>query len=81
MLAIGIVFLFMFAYWDLRVATRPVIAPRFLKNKSVIFAALIGFFDFVGHRPLPVITTRPSQTSTDVLLSHVHISVFFRVGR
>jgi len=48
MLVIGVVFLFMFAYWDLRIATQPVIVPRFLKNKSVILASLIGFFDFVG---------------------------------
>ncbi|KAG9310268.1 MFS general substrate transporter [Chiua virens] len=48
MLVIGIVVLFIFIYWDIRVATRPVIAPRFLKNRSVIFAALIGFFDFMS---------------------------------
>lgn len=49
MLVIGVVLLFVFAYWDLRVATRPVIAPRFLKNRSVVLASLIGFFDFVGR--------------------------------
>lgn len=49
MLIVGVVFLGVFVYWDLRVATRPVIAPRFWKNRSVIFAALIGFFDFVGR--------------------------------
>ncbi|KAI9572565.1 MFS general substrate transporter [Boletus coccyginus] len=48
MLVIGVVFLFIFAYWDLRIATQPVIAPRFLKNRSVILASLIGFFDFMS---------------------------------
>ncbi|KAH0838678.1 major facilitator superfamily domain-containing protein [Lanmaoa asiatica] len=48
MLTVGVVFLFVFVHWDFRVATRPVIAPRFLKNRSVIFAALIGFFDFMS---------------------------------
>jgi hypothetical protein len=47
MLVLGVVLLFVFAYWDLRVATQPVIAPRFLKNRSVVLASLIGFFDFV----------------------------------
>ncbi|KIJ58509.1 hypothetical protein HYDPIDRAFT_178059 [Hydnomerulius pinastri MD-312] len=48
MLVIGVVLLCAFAYWDLRIAKRPVIAPRFVRNKSVIFAALIGFFDFMS---------------------------------
>lgn len=47
MLVLGVVFLFVFVYWDLRVATRPVIAARFLRNRSVVFASIIGFFDFV----------------------------------
>ncbi|KIK94500.1 hypothetical protein PAXRUDRAFT_33484 [Paxillus rubicundulus Ve08.2h10] len=48
MLVLGVVLLFVFAYWDLRVAKRPVISPRFLKNRSVVCAALIGFFDFMS---------------------------------
>ncbi|KAF9229770.1 MFS general substrate transporter [Gyrodon lividus] len=48
MLVVGIFLLFVFAYWDLRVAKRPVIAPRFVKNRSVVFASLIGFFDFMS---------------------------------
>ena len=47
MLVIGCVLLCLFAVWDLRFASRPVIAPRFLRNRSVVFASLIGFFDFV----------------------------------
>jgi len=37
-----------FAIWDLYYASRPVIAPRFVRNRSVVCASLIGFFDFVS---------------------------------
>ena len=36
-----------FAVWDIRYAKRPVIARRFLFNRTVVCAAWIGFFDFV----------------------------------
>ncbi|KAH7922339.1 hypothetical protein BV22DRAFT_1121535 [Leucogyrophana mollusca] len=49
MLVIGVVLLGVFAFWDLRIAKRPVIAPRFLRNRSVVFASLIGFFDFMSY--------------------------------
>jgi MFS family permease len=45
----GIVLLAVFAIWDLRYASRPVIAPRFIKNRSVVCAAFIGFFDFMSY--------------------------------
>ncbi|OBZ77205.1 Siderophore iron transporter 3 [Grifola frondosa] len=48
MLVIGCVLLPVFAFWDLRFAKRPVVAHRFLKNRSVVCAAWIGFFDFVS---------------------------------
>ncbi|EMD31052.1 hypothetical protein CERSUDRAFT_163556 [Gelatoporia subvermispora B] len=48
MLVIGIVLLGVFAIWDLRFASRPVIARRFLGNVSVVAASWIGFFDFVS---------------------------------
>lgn len=48
MLFMGVVFLVVFAVWDLRYASMPVIAPRFVKNRSVVCAAFIGFFDFVS---------------------------------
>jgi MFS family permease len=48
MLAMGVVLLAMFAVWDLRYATMPVIAPRFIRNRSVVCSALIGFFDFMS---------------------------------
>lgn len=48
MFVVGIVLLVMFAVWDLRYASRPVIAPRFVRNRSVVCAALIGFFDFMS---------------------------------
>lgn len=48
MFVMGIVLLVMFAVWDLRYASRPVIAPRFVRNRSVVCAALIGFFDFMS---------------------------------
>lgn len=47
MLVVGLVLLIAFAAWDLRFASRPVIAPRFMRNRGVVGACLIGFFDFV----------------------------------
>ncbi|KAG1727559.1 major facilitator superfamily domain-containing protein [Suillus paluster] len=49
MLAVGVVILVMFTIWDLYFARVPVIAPRFVRNKSVVCAALIGFFDFMSY--------------------------------
>ncbi|KAF7977944.1 hypothetical protein HWV62_2023 [Athelia sp. TMB] len=48
MLVLGVVILFVFGIWDLRYASRPVIAARFVRNRSVIGASFIGFFDFVS---------------------------------
>lgn len=48
MLVVGCVLLLVFGVWDLRYASRPVIAPRFVRNRSVVFASLIGFFDFAS---------------------------------
>ncbi|KAG1768050.1 MFS general substrate transporter [Suillus placidus] len=48
MLAMGVVLLAVFAVWDLRYASKPVIAPRFVRNRSVVCAASIGFFDFMS---------------------------------
>ena len=48
MLVVGVFLLAVFAIWDLRFAKRPVVAPRFLRNRGVVLAAWIGFFDFVS---------------------------------
>ena len=48
MLVVGFVLFFVFGAWDFRYAKRPVIALRFVKNRSVLGAAWIGFFDFVS---------------------------------
>ncbi|EIW58899.1 drug:h+ antiporter [Trametes versicolor FP-101664 SS1] len=45
----GWIFLPVFALWDLRYAKRPVIARRFLANRTVVCAAWIGFFDFLSY--------------------------------
>ncbi|KAM5539164.1 hypothetical protein V8D89_007037, partial [Ganoderma adspersum] len=44
--AVGCVLLPAIAAWEIFVAKRPVIARRFLTNRTVILAAWIGFFDF-----------------------------------
>ena len=46
MLVIGCLLLPVIAAWEIYVAKRPVIARRFLTNRTVILAAWIGFFDF-----------------------------------
>ncbi|EKM58957.1 uncharacterized protein PHACADRAFT_25102 [Phanerochaete carnosa HHB-10118-sp] len=48
MLVIGIVLLFVFIVWDTRFAKRPIMPPRFLRNRAFIGATWIGFFDFVS---------------------------------
>lgn len=48
MIVVGFVILVMFAVWDPLFASRPVIAPRLLRNRSVVLASWIGFFDFVS---------------------------------
>ena len=54
MLVCGWVLLPVFALWDIKYAKRPVIAQRFLFNRTVVCAAWIGFFDFVRARcPMP----------------------------
>ncbi len=50
MIVVGCILLPVFALWDIYVAKRPVIARRFLTNRSIVFAAWIGFFDFVSLR-------------------------------
>lgn len=89
MIVVGFVILTIFGIYDLRFAARPVIAPRFVKNRSVVFASLIGFFDFVrrsdilcpSHERLIDVyirsrSTLPSPTSTaSSLLSSPGISL------
>ncbi|KAI0092894.1 drug:h+ antiporter [Irpex rosettiformis] len=48
MLVVGIVLLFVFAGWDIRFATRPVMPGRFLRNRAFVAASWIGFLDFVS---------------------------------
>ncbi|KAI0819605.1 drug:h+ antiporter [Trametes gibbosa] len=49
MLVAGWIMLPLFALWDGRYAKRPVIARRFLTNRTVVCAAWIGFFDFLSY--------------------------------
>lgn len=48
MLVTGVILLFVFAAWDFGYASRPVIPPRFIKNKTIVIAASVGFIDFVS---------------------------------
>lgn len=47
MIVVGCVLFLVFLAWDLRFASRPVIAPRLVRNRAAVGAAFIGFFDFV----------------------------------
>lgn len=78
----GWIFLPVFALWDLRYAKRPVIARRFLANRTVVCAAWIGFFDFVRASPLLrvsrdrlwlILVSREA-----ILLPDVHIPLLLR---
>ncbi|KAI0691091.1 drug:h+ antiporter [Cerioporus squamosus] len=48
MLVVGCVLLPAIAFWEFKFARRPILARRFLTNRTVVFAAWIGFFDFVS---------------------------------
>jgi MFS family permease len=48
MIVVGFVIIPFIAIWEARFAKFPVIPPRFLKNRAVVGASLIGFFDFVS---------------------------------
>lgn len=50
MVVIGCVLLPVFVFWDFKFAKFPVVERRFIFNRSVVGAALIGFFDFVRIR-------------------------------
>ncbi|TFY78973.1 hypothetical protein EWM64_g5038 [Hericium alpestre] len=46
MIVVGFVIIIMFGVWDPNFASRPVIAPRLLRNRTVVLVSWIGFFDF-----------------------------------
>lgn len=67
MLVAGIALLSLFLIWDLRFASRPVIAPRFVRNRSVIIAGFIGLLDFV-RLFLHIVPTRCSKCNPSSFL-------------
>ncbi|KAF4609696.1 hypothetical protein D9613_012060 [Agrocybe pediades] len=48
MIVIGCVLVPVYAIWDTKFAKHPIIPMRFVKNRSILFAALIGGFDFIS---------------------------------
>ncbi|KAF8149148.1 drug:h+ antiporter [Crassisporium funariophilum] len=48
MIVVGFVLVPFYALWDLKYARHPVIARRFVFNRSVVIAAAIGAFDFIS---------------------------------
>ena len=75
MFVMGWILLPVFALWDLRYAKRPVIARRFLANKTVVCAAWIGFFDFVRISSSLIVTDANNLAA--VILSDLHVPVIF----
>ena len=49
LIVIGAVFLLALVYHEARIATKPVIPPRFIKNVSLILAFLIGLLDAFAY--------------------------------
>ena len=47
MIVVGCVLLPAIAFWEIKFAKRPVLARRYLTNRTVVIAAWIGFIDFV----------------------------------
>lgn len=83
MLVIGVTLLALFAVWDLRYASRPVIAPRFIRNRSIVIASLIGFFDFVrllfSYLSEGFLTDHTPQTQFSYFLTYVYLFSFVLV--
>lgn len=48
MLTIGPVLLIAFGLYEWKLASHPIVPMKFLRNRAVVGAALIGFFDFVS---------------------------------
>lgn len=48
MITLGPIILIGFAFYEAKFASLPFIPARFLRNRTVMAAALIGFFDFVS---------------------------------
>merc|ERR1712225_10971 len=48
MLTLGPIFLILFTFYEAKYAKYPIIPARFLFNRTVLAAGLIGFFDFVS---------------------------------
>lgn len=48
MIVLGPIILIGFTFYEAKVASLPFIPARFLKNRTVIAAGLIGFFDFIS---------------------------------
>jgi hypothetical protein len=61
MLVLGLILLFVFAVWDFGYATRPVIPPRFIKNRTIVIAASVGFIDFVSGSRSSCLVLRVGQ--------------------
>lgn len=67
-----------FLWWDLTRASRPIVARRFLRNRTVVTATVVGCFDFV-RRGLFVKCVTDAQA--DVVLRNVHVPVLVRAHR
>lgn len=48
-MAVGIVFLIALIYYESRVAAKPIIPPRFIKNVSLVIAFVIGLLDAFAY--------------------------------
>ncbi|EIN05327.1 MFS general substrate transporter [Punctularia strigosozonata HHB-11173 SS5] len=48
MLLAGVACLGFFGYWDFTHATYPVVAKRFVRNRTVVITTLVGAFDFMA---------------------------------
>ena len=79
MLVCGWVLLPVFALWDIKYAKRPVIAQRFLFNRTVVCAAWIGFFDFVrARRSVFRLRWLRADAHTALVLPDIHVPALVR---
>ena len=79
MIVVGFIVVPIFAAWE-RYTSYPIIPTRYLKNRTVVIAALIGLFDFVGQRLLFHSHIPLTVRFSDLLLPHISVPVLVYLG-
>lgn len=81
MIVIGCALIPFYILWDFKFASYPVIARRFLLNRSVIIACAVGAFDFVSRVGRLTLDIELMLKISGVVLYFIYLPILFRIGR